>query len=414
MLPTVPGVPGYPTLAIHNGARHIINPLMHLGKLIDAEADGQPNLNATGDDINPLGGLNDEDGVVFKPIYAGCWAKVRVFASLPGFLNAWMDFNGNSSWADPGEQIFTNQALVAGYNYLTYFVPANAVVAQPTFARFRYNSQGGLSYTGLAQDGEVEDYLVNIRPTPIVVNKAEAKKKPLGTEVLIVDNEVTANFGADGWYFEEPDRWIANVLHPGRWAGIGVAMDPGDPAEGILPDTEPWVPGDIVSCVGITTLTPNGELMIHEVSSWQDGHIDPLRPLGQNNRNSGGGPYGNQPGLVDDIGGNPPGTAPKFSANLNTVGLLVRLWGKCTRVETDGAGNPVDAWLEDGSYLWDGTWNTVAQPCLGVKVHFPTVPSIPIDVGKYYAATGIMRTSLPALAGAYTRWLWVVNIGFGP
>jgi hypothetical protein len=385
---------------------------MHLGKLIDAEGDGQPNLNATGDDITNLA---DEDGVVFKPIYAGCWAKVRVEASLAGILNAWMDFNGDGDWADLNEQIFINKAVVVGYNYLTYFVPANAVITTPTFARFRYSSAIGLSYTGLAQDGEVEDYMVGIRRTPIVVNKAEAKKKLLNTEVLILRDVVTANFGINGWYFEEPDRWILNTLRPGRWAGIGVLVDQGDPTNAIPPDTASWVPGDIVSCVGVTTLTPNGELMIQEVASWREDRTEPLKPLGQNNRNSGGGPFGQQPGLIDNIGGSPPGAAPKFSANLNTVGLLVRLWGKCTRVERDLLGNPVDAWLEDGSYLWDGTWNTAAKPCMGVKVHFPTVPGIPIAEGKYYAATGIMRTtSLPTLTGAYARWLWVVDINAGP
>ena len=409
--PDTEKVPRYPTLGIHDGARHIINPRMHLGKLIDAEPDGQPNLNATGDDIKPPLWPNDEDGVVFKPIYAGCGAKVRVEASLDGFLNAWMDFNGDGDWADQGEQIFTNKPVPAGYNYLTYQVPANAVVTQPTFARFRYSSQMGLlSYTGLAQDGEVEDYMVGIRPMPIIVNKAEAKKKLLNTEVVIMRDVVTANFGINGWYFEEPDRWILNTLRPGRWAGIGVLVDQGDPTNAIPPDTAPWVPGDIVSCVGVTTLTPNGELMIQEVASWWEGRTEPLKPLGQNNRNSGGGRFGLQPGLIDDIGGNPPGAAPKFSANLNTVGLLVRLWGNCTRVERDMLGNPVNAWLDDGSLLWDGTWNAPAKPCMGVKVHFPTAPGIPIDVGKYYAATGIMRTSLPTLAGAYTRWLWVVDI----
>lgn len=383
---------------------------MHLGKLIDAEADGQPNLNATGDDI---ANLADEDGVIFKPIYAGCWAKVRVDASLAGFLNAWMDFNGDGDWADLGEQIFINKAVVVGYNYLTYFVPANAVTTIPTFARFRYSSQLGVSYDGLAQDGEVEDYMVGIRPQPKPVTKAEAEFAPLNSEVLIKSDVCPANFGIDGWYFEEPDRWILNTLRPGRWAGIGVLMDPGDPANGIPPDTASWVPGDIVSCVGVTTLTPYGELMIQEVASWWEGHTDRLLPLGQNNRNSGGGPFGQQPGLIDNIGGSPPGAAPKFSANLNTVGLLVRLWGKCTRVETDMLGNPVDAWLEDGSYLWDGTWNAPNKPCLGVKVHFPTLPGI-LNEGKYYAATGIMRTSLPTLAGAYTRWLWVVDINAGP
>jgi hypothetical protein len=43
----------------------------------------------------------------------------------------------------------------------TFPVPASAAPG-PTFARFRFSSAGGLSYTGLAPDGEVEDYYVII------------------------------------------------------------------------------------------------------------------------------------------------------------------------------------------------------------------------------------------------------------
>ena len=420
--PDTKEAPGYPTLGIHNGARHIINPDMHLGKLIDAEGDGQPNLNATGDDINPPGGLNDEDGVVFKPIYAGCWAKVRVEASLPGILTAWMDFNGDGDWADPNEHILIDKPVVAGYNYLTYFVPAGAVVTQPTFARFRYSTQPGLTYTGLAQDGEVEDYMVNIRPTPQIVTKAQAKLLPLNSEVLIKSNEVTANFGLDGWYFEEPDRWVLNTLVLGRFAGIGVLADPGDPANGIPPFIEPWTahdPGsglsDVVSCVGKTVLTAKGELMIEEAASWLENLQAPLGPLGQNNRASGGARFGNQPGTYDFGAGDPAGLAPRAARGLNSVGLLVKLWGRCTYIVTDATGAVTDMYIDDGSNLWDGTWNpTSTAKVLGVKVHFAVPPIIPISTDQIYSVTGIMRTDLPMVPigvdPCYARCLWETDI----
>ncbi len=153
--------PQYPTLLASNGARHVINPTFHLGQLIDGELNGQPNATATGDDN---ANLADEDGVMFNTsIVPGQIAGVTVTASAPGILNAWFDFNGDGDWADAGEQIFIDQALVTGPNALSFSVPAGAT-SGITFARFRFSSVGGLSFEGLAPDGEVEDYQVQVEP----------------------------------------------------------------------------------------------------------------------------------------------------------------------------------------------------------------------------------------------------------
>lgn len=149
----------YPTLLRNNGARHVILQGFHLGQRVDAEPDGQPNANATGDDI---GGGPDEDGVFFiTPLAPGQSAAVIVVASQTGFLNAWIDFNRNGSWADSGDQIFTAVGLVPGTNTLVFAVPAGAE-SGATFARFRYSRQSVLSFDGPAEDGEVEDYQVGI------------------------------------------------------------------------------------------------------------------------------------------------------------------------------------------------------------------------------------------------------------
>src|SRR2546425_687640 len=97
----------YPTLLANNGARHVITPGFFLGSLIDAEPDGQPNATATGDDNNPAT-ADDEDGVQFtSPLIPGQTATVQVTTTMPsgttGFLDAWIDFNANGSWADPGD-----------------------------------------------------------------------------------------------------------------------------------------------------------------------------------------------------------------------------------------------------------------------------------------------------------------------
>ena len=150
----------YPTLLANDGARHNIVPGMYLGSSIDSEADGQPAADALGDDND---GSDDEDGVVFLSLVnPGQGVTVKVTASVPGNLDAWVDFNGDGDWADAGEQIFNTLPLATGTNLLTFVVPSSATVGT-TYSRFRFSGAGGLSVTGLADDGEVEDYRVFIQ-----------------------------------------------------------------------------------------------------------------------------------------------------------------------------------------------------------------------------------------------------------
>ncbi len=151
----------YSTLLSSNGARHNIFTNIRLGALIDPETDGQPNLASTGDD---LALSDDEDGVVIVgKMYVGKPANIQVSASTAGFLNAWMDFNKDGDWADAGEQIFINQPLNAGVNALTFAIPSTALQGK-TYTRFRFNTTGGLSWSGPAVNGEVEDYRVHTCP----------------------------------------------------------------------------------------------------------------------------------------------------------------------------------------------------------------------------------------------------------
>ena len=141
------------------GQRHV-NTGLKLGLLIDVEPDGQPNANATGDDLNNLA---DEDGIWWPFNFVpGHGNTIRVTTSGQGYLNGWMDFNKNGSWAEANEHIFKDTLLAAGVHYLSMVVPANALLGN-TFARFRFSTQQNLSYTGPAPDGEVEDYQVTIQ-----------------------------------------------------------------------------------------------------------------------------------------------------------------------------------------------------------------------------------------------------------
>jgi len=189
----------YPTTIANNGAQHIIDPDVFLGILIDAEGDGQPSLNAKGDDFNALG---DEDGVRFaRRMAVGHLAKIRVKASVDGYLNAWVDFDSNGTWAEAGDQIFTDQPLTLGWNTLFFSVPAG-ISPGKTYARFRFNTAGGLGYDSIAADGEVEDYRARIFPHNWHVVATEL------THQIVVPTDLTQVLFAGDAFMLMPDDFI--------------------------------------------------------------------------------------------------------------------------------------------------------------------------------------------------------------
>ncbi|HFQ94828.1 MAG TPA: hypothetical protein ENK32_12500, partial [Anaerolineae bacterium] len=149
----------YETVLADNGARHLIDGQAFLGAGVDAELDGQPTNTALGDDND---GNDDEDGVIFlDPLIPGRDARIQVTAGSAGYLNAWVDFNADGTMS-PGDQIAADMQLtVPGVYTITVTVPADAAGAATIYSRFRFTSYapaGSVGFTGLANDGEVEDY----------------------------------------------------------------------------------------------------------------------------------------------------------------------------------------------------------------------------------------------------------------
>ena len=147
----------YGTLNTANGARHISDTGLYLGSSIDPEADGNPGVDSKGDD--QLGSA-DEDGIEIVSQLSNCYKNaVRITVSRAGKIDAWADFNCDNDFDDAGEQILASAAVNAGENILEFEIPCDAVVQNNTYFRFRLSSAGGLSPTGIALDGEVEDYV---------------------------------------------------------------------------------------------------------------------------------------------------------------------------------------------------------------------------------------------------------------
>ncbi len=210
--------PSYPTLAANNGASHAIMPGFFLGAGVDGDVNGQPDATATGDDV--IDGNDDEDGVTFQNLTAGNPnAIMQVTVSTPGggaFIDAWIDFNANGSWADAGEQIFASQPVVNGVNNLNFSVPPTATVGS-TFARVRLSLQGGLSYTGFAPDGEVEDYFLDIL-IPVELSSFNAASMNGAVELTWTTQSETENLGFHLYRNESENgsyRQITRALIPG-------------------------------------------------------------------------------------------------------------------------------------------------------------------------------------------------------
>jgi uncharacterized repeat protein (TIGR01451 family) len=164
----------YNTTALDTGAAHLLGVANapYLGSCVDADGGFNQSSTATGDDATTsdltIGTCatpgDDEDGVTFTgPFTPGSAAQFTVTSGGPTacILNAWVDWNQDGVFGDsPGEQIAAD-VTVSSSAVLSPTVPAGAIPGL-TYARFRCSSGGGLGPTGLAPDGEVEDYLVGV------------------------------------------------------------------------------------------------------------------------------------------------------------------------------------------------------------------------------------------------------------
>jgi large repetitive protein len=159
----------YGTSRAVNGPSHVVDPAapLYLGACADTETDARTPLNATGDDgsvgsgaAGSCGAAGDEDGVQFTSQITACKVgTLSVQANAAARLDAWIDFNNDGDFSDAGEQVFTSQLLTAGANALSFSVPCTSV-GGALYSRFRYSRAGGLTPTGPAADGEVEDHLI--------------------------------------------------------------------------------------------------------------------------------------------------------------------------------------------------------------------------------------------------------------
>jgi CshA-type fibril repeat protein len=173
----------------------LYNRYMFLGSYVDPEDAYQASADALGDDNNQTGGLgvDDEDGVTFPTLVVGQGAVIPVAVTIRdagagqiGFLNAWIDWNGDGDFLDSGEQILVNQFVFAsGPVPVNVTVPSNAITDRPIFARFRIGTFNA-GPTGGADYGEVEDYMIQILSSQPVADDDVSVANPPGPVTLAV------------------------------------------------------------------------------------------------------------------------------------------------------------------------------------------------------------------------------------
>lgn len=168
----LPLVYGITTLA-QDGARHIIpsgGSLVHLGSAPDADTNGMPSALANGDDVSASA---DEQGIT--PISPTSWSdgtvagghggSIQANVTGTGWLVGWIDWNQDGDFLDAGEFV-VNRAVTSGTVTAAFDIPSGTVGSgsESWLSRFRiFTTEPAyplFSFTGVATDGEVEDYLI--------------------------------------------------------------------------------------------------------------------------------------------------------------------------------------------------------------------------------------------------------------
>jgi hypothetical protein len=150
--------PTYASKKSNNGPTHVVVDGFSLGPTVTTDADAR------------LIDADTDDGVTIQSIIAAYTGTIVVnvqgiSTSRVGYVNAWLDVNGNGIFEEP-ERIPFSGRLGNGNNTVTFPVPSNAVTSRDVALRVRLSTTEILAATGPAPDGEVEDYLVRISRNP--------------------------------------------------------------------------------------------------------------------------------------------------------------------------------------------------------------------------------------------------------
>lgn len=182
--------------ATYGSPAHSISSTVKMGVLVDADTQSSPTLTADGDDKLAS---DDEDGVILPSKWVAqmpASLSINVTGS-GGYLNAWIDWNRDGDFYDVDEQVITALADNAVGDTNTAMGTITVTITPPlglgggvSYARFRWSTTPNLDASaGIATNGEVEDYSVNLEKYLPIINNTNICTASGGTDVLfLLDN----------------------------------------------------------------------------------------------------------------------------------------------------------------------------------------------------------------------------------
>lgn len=218
----------YGTTLAAGGARHILGTrTVWMGdNPPDGEATGVPGNSAASDDANAggIGGANDEDATT-SASFPACPGNGTYSMLIPAsnqtspaanaFLVGYMDWNRDGDFNDAGEQSAATTVPQADADPTSYAVnwsgvPANCGGTAQTWARFRISTvlASVQSPTGLAIDGEVEDYTIVQGTLPVTLAWVASERTGDGIALRFATASETANAGFRIWGLDRDGKRV--------------------------------------------------------------------------------------------------------------------------------------------------------------------------------------------------------------
>jgi len=151
---------------------------------VNADAD-DADVNASSFDDEGAVSIVDEDsnGSVFT-VYKGNTYDFNITTTGNGYLNAWADYNLNGTFDGDDEWIIRNQVIASAtttYTIVSITVPADSEVGK-SYIRFRFSQNAGIKAFGDGGNGEVEDYVLDIRNSQSVSGQVYNDKNGNGDQ----------------------------------------------------------------------------------------------------------------------------------------------------------------------------------------------------------------------------------------
>ena len=245
----------YPVTLAEDGARHTITDLF-LGNEIDSEADGLPSIDAIGD--------SGDDGVQFvSSLISGLTpttSSLSINASGSGFIDAWIDFNLDGDWDDAGEQILASASVDSGTSLHAFTIPENSNAGNAG-VRVRLSSTGGLSPTGAAADGEVEDYVVPINSSLAGSSDAFVNLPGESTDLVVVAGQTVVRTNSID-LFSVPQSSLGQLTINGDSANTDFSLN--------------FTGGDVIPAGGLNLDATTGQNTLRLIGG--DGELDLTLP----------------------------------------------------------------------------------------------------------------------------------------